>query len=172
MKVWPLHFNIILLLLGFVLGCQTPKEKKELSAVRLHIEVNPDALGTSMAVPVYRAAPVKVNVDNSPFVDERDLTRAEVIEWMGGFAIQLEFNYHGKLMLENTTRIHPSKRIGVLAEFGQTRWLAAPLIARAITDGKLVFTPDATREEAERFVRGLNAVAAEVKANTFESTIK
>ncbi len=172
MKVWPLHFNIILLLLGFVLGCQTPKADKEISAVRLHIEVNPDVLGGSMVVAVCRAAPVSVNVDNTPFVDEGDITRAAVVDWMGGFAIQLEFNYHGKLMLENTTRFYPGRRIAVLAEFGEARWLAAPIIGRPISNGQLVFTPDATREEAERFARGLNRVAAKVAGNTFQSTIK
>ena len=41
----------------------------------------------------------------------------------------------------------------------EARWLAAPRISQRIKDGVLVFTPDATREEAERIVRGLNNVA-------------
>ena len=34
-----------------------------------------------------------------------------------------------------------------------------PRIATRITDGVLAFTPDATRAEAERIVRGLNNAA-------------
>jgi hypothetical protein len=39
------------------------------------------------------------------------------------------------------------------------RWLAAPVISHRIGDGVLVFTPDATREEAEEIALGLNNVA-------------
>ncbi|MCX6895112.1 MAG: hypothetical protein NTZ16_06370 [Verrucomicrobia bacterium] len=118
-------------------------------------------------MPIYRATPVYVNIETSPFLDERDIDKAAVVDWMGGFAIQLDFNAHGKLMLENTTRLNPGRRIAILCEFGETRWLAAPLIARPISNGQLVFTPDATREEAERIVRGLNNDAEKIRKNTF-----
>ena len=36
------------------------------------------------------------------------------------------------------------------------RWLAAPLIRQRISDGTLSFSPDASREEMERLVFGLN----------------
>jgi hypothetical protein len=39
------------------------------------------------------------------------------------------------------------------------RWVAAPTMTERIADGRLVFAPDATREEAERIVHGLNRVA-------------
>ena len=39
------------------------------------------------------------------------------------------------------------------------RWLAAPRINKRIADGVLVFTPDATREEAEQIALGLNNLA-------------
>jgi hypothetical protein len=38
------------------------------------------------------------------------------------------------------------------------------LIRQRIADGVLVFTPDATRAEAERIVSGLNRVAELVKS--------
>lgn len=168
MKVQTPHFNIILLLLALVAGCQTSKDKKEFTAVRLHIETNADVASMTLPATICRASPTTVTVDNTPFADERDVTHAAVVDWMGGFAIQIKFNYHGKLVLENTTRLHPRRRIAVLAEFGETRWLAAPLIARPITDGQLTFTPDTSREEAERIVRGLNNASAEVLKNTFQ----
>jgi len=166
MKVRLVHFNIILLLLALASGCETADKKKELSGIRLHIESNGESLGGAKPVPIYRAAPVLVNVESSPFVDERDVVHAQVVDWMGGFAIQIKLNDHGTLMLENTTRLNPGRRIAVLCEFGETRWLAAPLISRPINSGELVFTPDATRVEAERIVRGLNAVAAEILKNS------
>ena len=42
------------------------------------------------------------------------------------------------------------------------RWLAAPVISHRISDGVLVFTPDATREEAEEIALGLNNVSKKV----------
>src|SRR6185436_13746048 len=113
---------------------------------------------------IYRAHPINVSVESSPFADERDVESAVVADWMDGFAIQVTFNRHGRWMLENITRANPNRRIAVACQFDkETRWLAAPLIGRPITDGTLAFTPDASREEAERIVRGLNNVAAEIK---------
>ena len=62
MKARTLHFNIILLLLALATGCQSDKPKRELSALRLHIEVNADGTPDSKPVPIYRAQPVFVNV--------------------------------------------------------------------------------------------------------------
>jgi hypothetical protein len=45
----------------------------------------------------------------------------------------------------------------------ESRWLAAPIVRKRIGDGKLIFTPDATREECDTIVTGLNAVAKKVK---------
>ena len=39
------------------------------------------------------------------------------------------------------------------------RWLAAPSINRLVANGTLTFTPDASREEAEQLVKGLNLAA-------------
>ena len=39
------------------------------------------------------------------------------------------------------------------------RWLAAPKISQPITNGLLIFTPDATEEEARQIVQGLNNAA-------------
>jgi preprotein translocase subunit SecD len=163
MKVWTLHFNIILLLLALASGCQTGRPAREISAIRFHMEVNADGPEAGKSVPVYRAMPVEVTVDPAPFLDERDVEQASVVDWMDGFAIQIRFTRHGAMILENTTRRSPNRRIAVCGEFGATRWLAAPLVGRPIADGTFSFTPDCTREEADRLVLGLNTVANEVK---------
>lgn len=164
MKIGTVHFNIILLLAGLLTGCSALSgDKKELSTIELHLESSPDDPAFSEPVPIYRAHPAYVNVSRLAFLDERDLEQAAVVDWMGGFAIQLVFNEHGQLVLENTTRSNPSHRIAVLAGFGESRWLAAPLVNRPITDGQFTFTPDATREEAERIVRGLTNTIAQLK---------
>ena len=50
-----------------------------------------------------------------------------------------------------------------LSQLNAGRWLAAPLVQTHITDGLLVFTPDATREEADQIAAGLNTVAKKLQ---------
>jgi preprotein translocase subunit SecD len=163
MKIRAIHFNIILLA-ALVAGCATlGNNNKEVSAIELYLEANADGTPFNKEVPIYRAQPVMVNVNSSPFADDRDLENATVVEDAGGFAIALALNQHGSMMLENATRSNPGKRIVVFANFGESRWLAAPRPSRPIANGQLIFTPDASREEAERLVRGLTNVIAEIK---------
>lgn len=166
-------FNIYLLvlLLGGVAGCETTGDKtkekkpaKEASTLFLHLEVNPDGTGQNGPVPILRDNPVMVNVSKAPFLEGGSVDHASVIEQPGGgFAIKIQFNQHGRWLLENITASYPNQRIAIFSQFGEARWLAAPLSTHRITDGVLVFTPDATRAEADRIVRGLNNIAAEIK---------
>ena len=66
------RFNLILLLvaaLTTLTGCQTPKEEKLETYIRIHLEVNSN-VPQSKEVPIYRARPVLVNVQNEPFLTE------------------------------------------------------------------------------------------------------
>ena len=161
-------FNIyfLWLLAGLLTGCKTTEEKKkskDASTIRLHLEVNADGTPHSGGVPIYRQQPIMVNVNREPFLTEGELQEASVVEALGGFAIKLQFNRHGSLVLDGTTTSYKGRRIGIQSQFTESRWLAAPLISQRLSNGVLVFTPDATREEAERIVRGLNNLTAAVK---------
>jgi preprotein translocase subunit SecD len=179
------RFNVYLLiacaaLLAF--GCQTekkkevkqekkeekPKEKKQLSNLRIHMEVSEMPGDFSTRVPIYRKdTSITVNVDKDPFLTEVNVTSAKVMDVIGGFALRIEFDHEGALLLENYTTANPGRRIAIFSVFGkgpeEHRWLGAPLIAKRITDGVLVFTPDASREEAERIAKGLNNVHEELE---------
>ena len=144
-------------------GCKSLGGKKEASTLRLHMEVNPGSEG-SAPVPIYRENPVYVNVEKEAFLNEGSIAKASVVEVMGGFSIFVQFDRRGTWLLEQYTTANRGRRIGIMSQFGQVRWLAAPKISKPITDGTLVFTPDATREEAERIVRGLNNVAKKMQS--------
>jgi preprotein translocase subunit SecD len=164
-------------LAGLGLGCQSVPNNdtttyksveddpaKQLTALRLHVESAGDATQKTIEVPVYRARPTLVRVSADPFLDEQYVMSAEVLdEPGGGHSIQVEFTRKGKWILDQYTTQNMKRRIGVFASFGQERWLAAPVIRQVQTDGKFTFTPDATREEADRIVRGLNNFAREQK---------
>lgn len=145
-----------------VVGCASSEEKeqqKEASSLRLFLEQEFDPGDKTTLVPIYRADPELVRIEKIPFLDEGHLTNAEVVDVVGGFAIVVSFDFHGTLTLENVSNSFRGRRVAVYSLFTDGRWLAAPVIGRRIQDGRFGFTPDCTREEAERIVRGLNNVA-------------
>ncbi len=171
MMIYGIRFNLylsFLLALGTVTGCKSAehKEKKLLSTLRLHQEINPDPIGRSEDVKVYRESPVHFTVDKVPFLTEANVKEAKVIDVTGGFALQIQFDRQGSWLLEQYTA-KPSKHLVVFSQFvapeekkmNAGRWLAAPMARTHITDGLFIFTPDATREEAQRIALGLNNVA-------------
>lgn len=177
MKICAGRFNLylaLLLFLGLVLGCQSPKskDKKVLSTLRLHQEMRPDPLGRTEKVKVYRDSPIEFTVDKVPFLTEADVKEAKVIDVTGGFALQIQFDRQGSWLLEQYTA-QPSRHILVNCQFfnpGEDkinlgRWLAAPMVRSHITDGLFIFTPDASREEAQRIALGLNNVAKKLETN-------
>jgi hypothetical protein len=171
MMICGIRFNLylsFLLALGIATGCKSAegKEKKLLSTLKLHQEINPDPIGRSESVEVYRESPVHFTVDKVPFLTEASVKEAKVIEVTGGFALQLQFDRQGSWLLEQYTA-KPSKHILVFSQFvspgeekiNSGRWLAAPMVRTHITDGLFIFAPDATRQEAQQIALGLNNVA-------------
>ena len=160
MKSRAFLFNGFLVVTAFVFfaGCATSEERKhkhEFSNIRVHVESDSQADQTS-AITVIRSAPVHFNIDREPVLDEHSVIAASVADELGGFVIDVQFNRQGSWILERTTVVHKGKRLAIHSNFGQERWLAAQVISGKNSTGHLVFTPDCTREEAERMVRGLN----------------
>lgn len=170
MKSRPFWFNIYLLALTVVLaaGCQSGSTRKnKLSTLGLHLEVNPDGTTWNAPVPVYRAKPIYVNVENRPFLTEAHIASASVVDALGGFELQIQCNQRGTWLLEQYSTACKGRRVAVFSEFGEARWLACPLLTHRITNGVFAFTPDATREEAERIAKGLNNVAEQIRKMEF-----
>ena len=168
MKIRLARFNLYLLLLVTVLttACETTEERKrgkEISTLRVFLEAHRGGGGLNSGVTVYRQNPIHLNLEREPFLAEVDLVSAAVIEVPGGYAIRTQFDGHGALLLEGVTVSHRGRHLAIQSNFGESRWLAAPLINRRISNGELVFTPDATREEADRIVRGLTNVVLKIK---------
>jgi len=162
---WFNPFFLAALLMLFAQGCATPEEKekrKEASTLRFYMETDIEEDAKSALVPVVRSNPVVVRIEKTAFLDEGSLKDAAVIETLGGFAIQVKLDFHGTLVLENVTTSYKGRRMVIYSMFTQGRWLAAPQISDRISDGVFTFTPDASREEADRIVRGLINVAVKL----------
>ena len=91
MKVCARRFNTYLALaavLAFFCGCQTGKKPKEISAVRVHLQADPNDAGATDNISVLRADPVSVTVAHDPILTEASVIVARVIDSPGGFAIE------------------------------------------------------------------------------------
>lgn len=177
MKIRWNRFNIYLaaaVALGCFCGCKTEESqrRKVLSTFRVHFEMRADPMGRTEQVSIGRDNPVKLSVEKTPFLTEARLKEAKVMDVVGGFALQVQLDREGELLLEQYTAANPGRHLAIFSQFrmpgedklNQGRWLAAPRIVTHISDGMLSFTPDATREEADRIVLGWNNVAKRLQA--------
>ena len=165
------RFNTYLFLWAVVLssGCKTPEERrndKAITTFRLHLETNQ---GGTDSTAVIEIAGAQLSVNNSPFLDETSVTNAAVVDTRdGGFAIQVQYDRHGTLVLDAVTTENRGRHLAIFTQFGpgkleQKRWLGAPYISSSIAGGVLIFTPNSTRAEAEQVVQGLNNVAKKLE---------
>jgi len=160
-----LRFNLYLLaalVVAAAYGCRTPESKRthQFCVLRLHLEMNPDGTDRSQPVPIFRQEPVMVNIEKQPFLGENSVAEAKVLDVVGGFALSVRFDRQGSRLLEEYSTENRGTRVAIFSLFGEpmtnARWLGAPIISRPITNGVLVFTPDATRAEADQIALGLN----------------
>ena len=154
-----------LLLIVFA-GCSSTGEKGDddpASTFMVHLETQEAEDYRSQKIEVFRAAPVGIHVDKTAFINTGNVRRAAVVDDFGGFHIRVEVDRRGALELETMTAKHVGKRMAVFSRWTETRWLAAVMIRNRIADGVIEFVPDASREEAERIVLGLNNVAEELR---------
>ena len=158
-----LRFNIYLCCLAvsplFPAGCASGGKGDEITTLRVHLESSDSQSDRVLTAPVYRASPKVITVNRSFFLNENDVARASVEKANGAFSIKLELTRHGAIVLETETASNKGRRMVIFSQFGDVRWLAAPIIRQRMEGGVIIFTPDATEEEAERIVRGLNTLA-------------
>jgi len=158
-------FFALLLLIGWIgilggSGCSSlGKDSKQKAYLRIYLEASINDPAQSIVVPVYRKQPVLIRIQKEPILDERSLVHAAVVKGIGGYSIELVFDFHGKLVLQQLSNAYRGRRLVLQAIFPEARWLGTIRMNRPIMDGVLTFTPDATLEEAQRIVEGLNRVA-------------
>jgi len=168
------RFNLYLAVaLALLCGCQSPasKRKRQIAALRVHLEAGRDLPERKELVNISREHPVPLQVQKTPFLTEAFIQKAEIKDELGGFALRLQFDRQGTWLLEQYSTVNPGKHFAIFSQFvippgeklNEGRWLAAPKITHRITDGALVFTPDASREEAGQIVLGLNNIARQMK---------
>jgi preprotein translocase subunit SecD len=169
------RFNLYLPLLAALAlpgGCALTHKSGPLGALRVHIESAANAEGASQTVSILRTEPVLVTIARDPVLTEANLITATLMETPGGFAVRVKFDESGTWALEQCTASNPGKHLVIFGQWSDQlvdgRWLAAPLITRRIGDGILTFTPDASREEAQKLVIGLNNAAKKINTGSLK----
>jgi hypothetical protein len=155
-------------------GCQTTESKRrhEIATFQVHLEVTHEPTDRVEEVPVYRSHPVKFMVDREPFLMENLVKEARLVETNGIFSLRIQFDKKGTWLLEQYSVANRGRHFVIFSQWlmppakePEVRWIAAPKITQRITDGVLMFTPDATREETLQIVIGLNNVAENNEQN-------
>lgn len=145
------------------------KKEKPMAMIRFFAEVTDD--GTVQKVEVIRSFPQKFPIMREPFMDERDVARATLLETAdGGFVIRVDATPHGRQAMEMATVAINGRHVVIFCQWNvdgqkqpEARWLGAPLVRTPLHNGSIVFSADCTREEAQRIVDGLNNVAVKLK---------
>jgi preprotein translocase subunit SecD len=170
MMVRTTSFNIylaVVVVAAALTGCQSPTRKAEKKPAFLKVHMEAPARVSAQTATVFRQAPMTVNVEPRPFLTEELVKTASVIDTLGGFAVRIEFNRSGRHLLEQYTAGNNTRRLLIFGRWTDPedpkkevdRWIGAPRVSQAITNGMLLFTPDASREEAERIALGLRNAA-------------
>lgn len=140
--------------------------------MRVHIESESSSAGTTKSISVERSQPVLINISVDPVLTEADVVSARLLDAPGGFAVELKFDQTAGWRLEQYSASNPGKHLAIFAQWSDKpadgRWLAAPIIVRRMANSMLVFTPDASHQEMEQWVKGLNEEAkknADMRAN-------
>jgi hypothetical protein len=171
------RFNIYLALgvaLALVSGCNTEQRKRDkiVATLRIYAELERSPNIPSQEVSVFRSTPMKINVAKEPFLTEKFVKEVKVVNAVGGFALQLQLDRQGTWLLEQYSMANKGLHLAIFSQFdnpneekiNEGRWLAAPKIPGRVTDGVIIFAPDATREEADQIALGLNNVAKKTGA--------
>lgn len=166
------RFNLYLVALvaAALSACETTgpgsaqKGSVEVATVRLHLESHPDPItGMSKQITVGREKPQTFYVTGA-MLGEPNLALAQLWDGKDGeFAIHLQFDREGSHTLDTLSMSYRGKRLAIMSQFPEPRWIGTFRMDRRIADGTLLFRPDATREEALRIVAGLNKAVAKMK---------
>jgi len=165
-------FNLYLtaILAATLLGCETTgsdsdkNKPSDLATLRVHLESHPDPItGSSTPIRIGREDPLNLHVTGA-MIGEINLVSAELWDGKEGeYAIHLQFDRAGTQTLEMLSMSYRGKRLAIESQFPYHRWIGLVRMNQRISDGSLLFRPDASREESVRIVSGLNKAIVKMK---------
>lgn len=144
------------------------EDKKKYSITKFFLETPRGSQTFVQEVEIYRAYPEKISIGTREFLDDRDFRDVSLVDTEdGSFKIEFVLNSDGSSILQDITTRYRGRRMVIFTNFGDPRYMGAPKIERTISDGIVQITPDASREEAERFVLGMKNTIRKLKRKDF-----
>ncbi|MCX6906778.1 MAG: hypothetical protein NTY01_01915 [Verrucomicrobia bacterium] len=140
-----------LLVCWLAAGC-----KEDTASLRVFLQASDRLPEGHRQVVVVRNPPMNVIVNPLSELSELDLVVAKAVKTTERKQLVLQFDGHGQRVIETFTGEHRGE-LYVLTINGAA--VAAPLIRQVISDGTLVVEVDATDEELDKVVKGLNTAA-------------
>lgn len=140
-------------------GCAS-KPPKDATSMSMHLAATPSLPETRRLPVVLRMPSISLQVDRIPVMTERELEKVELTGEGDAFGMRFVFNTSGTIRLDTLTT---DKRGSVIVVCFNGVPVAAPLIRERIVDGFFEFTPDVTRQEAEKLAAGVNKLIAYLK---------
>lgn len=165
------RFNLYLTLIATIalVACETTRPgssrqgSKDLATIRLHLETHADQIGLSTQITVGRDNPQTLFI-TGPMLGEPNLLAAQLWEGTEGqYAIHLQFDREGIQTLETLSMSYRGKRLAIMSQFPEPRWIGLFRMDRRIADGTILFRPETTREEALHIVAALNNAVAKIR---------
>lgn len=158
------RFNLYFLLVwaALLLGCASTKDPNDKLSTRLrvHLEAMPHQVISRQTIALPRSSPVSIEIESLYLLTEENVVRARVVEQMGTYALEIQFDQWAIPLLEHNSSSYQGRRLAIQAQWGPkqefTRWLGAPKMNQRIVNGTVTFTPDATLEESYVIAAGLN----------------
>ncbi|MCU0789209.1 MAG: hypothetical protein MUC91_13670 [Verrucomicrobia bacterium] len=139
-----------------------------LTLLRVQLEAMPHGAVGTQTIYVPRSQPIPVTVETLYLLTEENVVQARMVQQFGTYAMEIQFNQWAIPLLEHNSSSHQGRRLAIQAQWGPkkeyARWLAAPKMSKRIINGTITFTPDATLEECQQIVAGLNNNARKVKS--------
>ena len=175
MNFYALRINLYLLLAVLLCGCAGHKKKQDfLGTLRVHIESRGNVPDGGKKITLLRENPVDVTIDPNSILSENNLQSIKLMDSPGGFALRLKFDESGGWTLEQYSAANPGRHFVIFGQWDKEkddgRWLAAPLINRHISDGVLIFTPDCSREEAQKLVTSVSRAIQKIQTGTLDKS--
>lgn len=137
-----------------VVGCQS-KPPKNAATLSMHLPAGrglPESRRTTVAL---MSPAISLDVNRIPVLREADLDTVELKGEGDNFLMRLVFGIHGTIELD---RVSNNNRGELIVIFINNIPVAAPQLKHRIVDGVFEFTPNLSREEAQKLADGLNAM--------------
>jgi hypothetical protein len=170
-------FNLYLLVPVLLCACVSDRDKDKgfLGTLRIHIESHGSVPeGEGKTVKVLRSEPVEISINPESILNEANMLAVNLMDTPGGgYAIKIKFDETGSWTLEQYSAANPGGHFVIFGQWDKDpsdgRWLAAPMISRHIGDGILTFTPDCSRDEAQKLVTSVSRTIKKIQTGTIKS---